>query len=105
MKKRNPVQRAASRLYRGPGRGPVVPQLASEQQMASTCVGPEFILRAQEKAMVVHLGGAAELSPRHRSRPSVSVLLLTGQKISLSVDYKSTTVAQVFQVSLVFLEN
>ncbi|XP_057655604.1 tyrosine-protein phosphatase non-receptor type 13-like isoform X1 [Diorhabda carinulata] len=84
--RRNPVQRAASRLYR----------VNSETHIGSTpreCIGPEFVIRASlsSKQLVMpevktHIGR------------TVTVIMLNGQKLDVLCNPNSTTAGRLFEL-------
>lgn len=85
--RRNPVQRAASRLYR-----------ANIDNTNSTnnreCIGPEFVVRATLPNKQITI-----IDAKGHSRINVTVIMLNGQKVDVSCNPNSTTSNQLFEVS------
>lgn len=82
--RRNPVQRAASRLYRA-GNEPV--------KGGRECVGPEFVVRAalpNKQLIIPDIKGTV--------RKIVTVIMLNGQKLDVVCNPNSTTAGQLFEV-------
>lgn len=85
--RRNPVQRAASRLYRA-NIDPV--NTTNERQ----CTGPEFVVRAGLPSKQITI-----IDPKGHSRINVTVIMLNGQKVDVSCNPNTTTANQLFEVS------
>lgn len=87
--RRNPVQRAASRLYRA-GDATINVALSEPQRF---CVGPEFVVRAK-------LPSKQLLMPDSKGsvRKVVTVIMLDGQKLDIICNPNTTTAGQVFEV-------
>lgn len=88
--RRNPVQRAASRLYRA----------GSENQprgnvIERDCVGPEFVVRAGLPNKQISI---RDIKPS--ARKTVTVIMLNGQKVDVICNPSSTTAGQLFEVSI-----
>ncbi|XP_017771951.1 PREDICTED: tyrosine-protein phosphatase non-receptor type 13-like [Nicrophorus vespilloides] len=82
--RRNPVQRAASRLYRAEA-----PKIQSNSR---DCVGPEFVVRAalpKKEFVMDDIKGSC--------RRSVTVILLNGQKVDVVCNPNTTTAGQLFE--------
>lgn len=85
--RRNPVQRAASRLYRA-GNEPT-----SGVMGVRDCVGPEFVVRAvlpNKQLIIPDIKGSV--------RKIVTVIMLNGQKLDVVCNPNSTTAGQLFEV-------
>ncbi|XP_049820356.1 tyrosine-protein phosphatase non-receptor type 13 isoform X3 [Aethina tumida] len=86
--RRNPVQRAASRLYRA---GMEVPAKVTGTS-ARECVGPEFVVRAG-------LANKQLTMPDSKGqRKTVTVIMLNGQKLNVLCNPSSTTAGQLFEM-------
>ncbi|XP_031358512.1 uncharacterized protein LOC116182151 [Photinus pyralis] len=85
--RRNPVQRAASRLYHASD----VPK--DPVTGARDCVGPEFVVRAT-------LPSKKHVLPdcKGNVRKNVTVILLNGQKLDISCNPNTTTAGQLFEL-------
>lgn len=90
--RRNPVQRAPSRLYRGPS-SEQSDLNQSKYMSPKTCIGPEFIVRSTEPPKIVHLGDI-----KATQRRAITVILLTGQKLQVTCDPHTITSGQVFDI-------
>lgn len=87
--RRNPVQRAASRLYRA---GSDTPNVSG--QGVRECVGPEFVVRAalpKKQLTVSDIKGSV--------RKTVTIIMLNGQKLDVVCNPNSTTAGQLFEVN------
>lgn len=85
--RRNPVQRAASRLYRA-GSEPT-----GDVTGVRECVGPEFVVRAalpNKQLIILDIKGSV--------RKTVTVIMLNGQKLDIVCNPNSTTAGQLFEV-------
>lgn len=84
--RRNPVQRAASRLY-------TAGKTESKCGSAGDCVGPEFVVRASLPNKKLAL-------PDHKNsnRKNVLVILLNGQKLDILCNPNTTTAGQLFEL-------
>lgn len=91
--RRNPVQRAASRLYRAGDASVLVNAALSEPHRF--CVGPEFVVRAK-------LPSKQLLMPDSKGsvRRVVTVIMLDGQKLDIVCNPNTTTAGQVFEVTI-----
>uniref|UniRef100_A0A1B6CMR0 FERM domain-containing protein n=1 Tax=Clastoptera arizonana TaxID=38151 RepID=A0A1B6CMR0_9HEMI len=87
--KQHPVQRAPSRLYRVDS----VHSTQDKYHCPTTCIGPEFVVRAANPPRIMHLG---DVKPVLRRK--LVVILLNGQKLDISCDPSSTTATQIFEV-------
>lgn len=94
--RRNPVQRAASRLYRAgsgddriAGGGPEV--LTSTRE----CTGPEFVVRAALPCKLISMDNR-----KGGGRKTITVIMLNGQKLDIICNPNSTTAGQLFEVSI-----
>ncbi|KAF5300403.1 hypothetical protein FQA39_LY02202 [Lamprigera yunnana] len=87
--RRNPVQRAASRLYRATN-SPRNSILASRER---ECVGPEFVVRAglPNKHFVLP-------DCKGNVRKNLTVILLNGQKLDITCNPNATTAGQLFEL-------
>lgn len=92
--KRNPVQRAASRLYRA---GRKVPLLYGNSLHERDCVGPEFVVRA---ALPCKQFTMADV--KGNVKKSVVVIMLNGQKVEVLCNPNTTTAGQLFEVSFLY---
>ncbi|XP_076254755.1 FERM and PDZ domain-containing protein 2-like isoform X1 [Rhynchophorus ferrugineus] len=84
--KKNPVQRAASRLYRA---GIDLP--AERNGLDGRCVGPEFVVRAalpNKKFLMDDTKGAKKI---------ITVIMLDGQKLDITCNPTATTAGQLFE--------
>ncbi|XP_077302733.1 tyrosine-protein phosphatase non-receptor type 13-like isoform X2 [Arctopsyche grandis] len=81
--RRQPVQRAASRLYK---------VNSFHGKSDDICVGPEFIVRATHPSKRLDI---TTISPSERR--TVVVILLNGQKIDVACDPATATAGEVFQ--------
>ncbi|XP_054267068.1 tyrosine-protein phosphatase non-receptor type 13-like [Macrosteles quadrilineatus] len=88
-KKRHPVQRAPSRLYEVDRNNP----RQDKYRGPTTCIGPEFVVRAANPPRVIHVG---DVKPALRRK--LIVILLNGQKVEITCDPSSTTASQIFEV-------
>ncbi|KAG8272728.1 tyrosine-protein phosphatase non-receptor type 13-like [Homalodisca vitripennis] len=88
-KKRHPVQRAPSRLYHVDRSNP----RQDKYRGPTTCIGPEFVVRAANPPRIIHIG---DIKPALRRK--LVVILLNGQKVEITCDPSSTTAAQIFEV-------
>ncbi|XP_050303914.1 tyrosine-protein phosphatase non-receptor type 13-like [Anthonomus grandis grandis] len=79
--RRNPVQRAASRLYK------VEPV---ELKATKPCVGPEFVVRAALPPKKLFLAPS-------KDQP-VTVILLNGQKLEICCNLKTTTAGDILEL-------
>ncbi|KAG5898827.1 hypothetical protein JTB14_018787 [Gonioctena quinquepunctata] len=89
--RRNPVQRAASRLYRV---GSDLPPGRSKCTQIREVIGPEFVVRAalpNKQLTMSDMKGS--------NRKTVTVLLLNGQKLDVVCNPNSTTAGQLFEAS------
>lgn len=94
--RRNPVQRAASRLYRA------LPDVMINSDNDNNvnerqCVGPEFVVRATLPSKQI-----AIIDPKghnNSSRINVTVIMLNGQKVIVNCNPNTTTANQLFEVS------
>ncbi|KAK5649235.1 hypothetical protein RI129_000264 [Pyrocoelia pectoralis] len=86
--RRNPVQRAASRLYRASD-VPRDPTVACTRE----CVGPEFVVRATLPSKKLVLPDC-----KGNIRKNVTVILLHGQKLDISCNPNTTTAGQLFEL-------
>lgn len=84
--RRNPVQRAASRLYRAES-------LLSERNNGKDSVGPEFVVRAALPSKQYCIPGT-----KNSGRKTVTVIMLNGQKLDITCNINSTTAGQLFEV-------
>lgn len=89
--RRNPVQRAASRLYRASD-GPKDLLLMSNTR---DCVGPEFVVRASLPSKKLALQDC-----KGHIRKTVTVIMLNGQKLDITCNPNTTTAGQLFEVTL-----
>lgn len=90
--RRNPVQRAASRLYRA-GDAPVgAPSLNPHTKF---CVGPEFVVRATLPSKQLSMNDC-----KGSVRKIVTVIMLDGQKLDITCNPNTTTAGQIFEVNL-----
>ncbi|KAI4457359.1 ferm domain (protein4.1-ezrin-radixin-moesin) family [Holotrichia oblita] len=85
--RRNPVQRAASRLYRA---GAAESATYSE---CRDCVGPEFVVRSALPSKQYAISDA-----KTAVRKTVTVILLNGQKVDVLCNPNTTTAGQVFEL-------
>ena len=83
--RRNPVQRAASRLYRANVTLPV--------DSSRECVGPEFVVRASLPSKQICMPDFKGQAKKH-----VIVIMLNGQKLDVLCNPNSTTAGQLFEV-------
>lgn len=84
--RRNPVQRAASRLYRAES-------LPSERNNEKDSVGPEFVVRAALPSKQYSMPGV-----KNNGKRTVTVIMLNGQKLDIICNINSTTAGQLFEV-------
>lgn len=84
--RRNPVQRAASRLYRAGG--DPIPGKSRE------CVGPEFVVRSALSSKQYTIGDG-----KGSVKKTVTVILLNGQKVDVLCNPNTTTAGQIFEVN------
>lgn len=84
--RRNPVQRAASRLYRAES-------FVSERQNGKDSVGPEFVVRAALPSKQYTMSGI-----KNSGKKTVTVIMLNGQKLDVVCNINSTTAGQLFEV-------
>ncbi|XP_071051565.1 tyrosine-protein phosphatase non-receptor type 13-like isoform X2 [Onthophagus taurus] len=86
--RKNPVQRAASRLYKATNENVFIGETHERN-----CIGPEFVVRAslasKQFTMVDSKGG---------TKKSVTVILLNGQKIDVLCNPNNTTAGQLFEL-------
>nr|XP_023012929.1 tyrosine-protein phosphatase non-receptor type 13-like [Leptinotarsa decemlineata] len=89
--RKNPVQRAASRLYRVGSELP--PGRSNRTQTTREVIGPEFVVRASlpNKQLIM-------TDQKGSSRKTVTVLLLNGQKLDVLCNPNSTTAGQLFEL-------
>ncbi|XP_008201547.1 FERM and PDZ domain-containing protein 2 isoform X1 [Tribolium castaneum] len=79
--RRNPVQRAASRLYRA----------SVDVDSARDCVGPEFVVRASLPSKQITM-------PDFKGQKKhVTVIMLNGQKVDVLCNPNTTTAGQLFE--------
>lgn len=95
--RRNPVQRAASRLYRA-GNGNLIYNTNRTSSVSTDirdCIGPEFVVRASlpNKQLVMS-------DVKANGRKTVTVILLNGQKLDVVCNPNSTTAGQLFEVNI-----
>lgn len=91
--RRNPVHRAASRLYRaGSDSSPNSPQSPILTNLRE-CVGPEFVVRASLPSKMFTLPDI-----KGSVRKTVTVILLNGQKLDILCNPQTTTAGQLFEV-------
>lgn len=85
--RRNPVNRAASRLYRA----------SVNVHDSRDCTGPEFVVRAVLPTKQITM-------PDFKGplKKSVVVIMLDGQKLDVLCNPNSTTAGQLFEVSFIF---
>ncbi|KAK4881258.1 hypothetical protein RN001_004577 [Aquatica leii] len=87
--RRNPVQRAASRLYKAND--------VSKDSLTSSnereCVGPEFVVRAGLPSKLLVLPDC-----KGNVRKNVTVILLNGQKLDITCNPNTTTAGQLFEL-------
>ncbi|CAH0553791.1 unnamed protein product [Brassicogethes aeneus] len=89
--RRNPVHRAASRLYRAGSEGP--PRIrCPDATPARDCVGPEFVVRASLPSK--HLTMPDSKGPKK----TVTVIMLNGQKLDVLCNLNTTTAGQLFEM-------
>lgn len=91
--RRNPVQRAASRLYRA---GLDIPKYHGSAAQVRDCVGPEFVVRAalpRKEIIMSAVKGSA--------KKTVTVIMLNGQKIDVICNPSTTTAGQLFEVNII----
>uniref|UniRef100_A0A6P7FCV1 Tyrosine-protein phosphatase non-receptor type 13-like n=1 Tax=Diabrotica virgifera virgifera TaxID=50390 RepID=A0A6P7FCV1_DIAVI len=84
--RRNPVQRAASRLYR----------VNSKKHIGDTpreCVGPEFVVRASLLSKQLTMPDVKTSSGR-----TLTIIMLNGQKLDVLCHPSSTTAGQLFEL-------
>ncbi|XP_072376370.1 FERM and PDZ domain-containing protein 2-like isoform X1 [Diabrotica undecimpunctata] len=84
--RRNPVQRAASRLYR----------VNSKTHIGDTpreCVGPEFVVRASLLSKQLTMPDVKTSSGR-----TLTIIMLNGQKLDVLCHPSSTTAGQLFEL-------
>lgn len=89
--RRNPVQRAASRLYRAGAE-------SAACSINRDCVGPEFVVRSALPSKHYAISDA-----KTAVRKTVTVILLNGQKVDVLCNPNTTTAGQVFEVRGFFL--
>lgn len=88
--RRNPVQRAASRLYKASnGQGNISTLAANTRD----CVGPEFVVRAALPSKELMLYDC-----KGNVRKVVTVIRLNGQKLDVTCNPNTTTAGQLFEV-------
>lgn len=92
QQRRNPVQRAASRLYRAES-------FATERNNGKDSVGPEFVVRAALPSKQYCMPGV-----KNSGRRTVTVIMLNGQKLDIVCNLNSTTASQLFEVNFYLLE-
>lgn len=78
--RRNPVHRAASRLYR------------ASVDVPRDCVGPEFVVRATLPSKQITMPDLKGL------KKHVTVIMLNGQKLDVICNPNTTTAGQLFEV-------
>lgn len=86
--RRNPVQRAASRLYRASTELP-----SSKNTLERECVGPEFVVRAALPSKQITIA-----EPKGNAKKTITVIMLNGQKLDVSCNPNTTTAGQLFEV-------
>lgn len=87
--RRNPVQRAASRLYRAG-----INNNEDDCYFVRDCIGPEFVVRASlpNKQFVM-------ADCKGNARKTITVIMLNGQKLDIVCNPSATTAGQLFEVS------
>lgn len=90
--RRNPVQRAASRLYRA---GIEAPKFHGVSLQNRDCVGPEFVVRAALPRKEIIMSDV-----KGNGKKIVTVIMLDGQKIDVTCNPSTTTAGQLFEVSI-----
>lgn len=85
--RRNPVQRAASRLYRAESS-------VSVRNNEKDSIGPEFVVRAALPSKQYCMPGV-----KNNGRRTVTIIMLNGQKLDIICNINSTTAGQLFEVS------
>nr|CAD7198666.1 unnamed protein product [Timema douglasi] len=91
VKRKQPVKRAPSRLYRTAAfedSGPTTKYFSPK-----TCIGPEFVVRAANPSKLIHITGV-----KSTQRRNVVVILLNGQKLDITCDPSDTTAEKLFEV-------
>ncbi|XP_018565940.1 uncharacterized protein LOC108906965 [Anoplophora glabripennis] len=88
--RRNPVQRAASRLYRA---GIDVPINGASCAPNRDCIGPEFVVRASLPNKQLTMPDT-----KGSGRKTITVIMLNGQKLDVTCNPNSTTAGQLFEM-------
>lgn len=91
--RRNPVQRAASRLYRIQNEDLIKDCSNKTSADIKKCTGPEFVVRASLPSKQLIMSNV-----KNSSRKMVTVILLDGQRLDVLCDPNSTTAGQLFEV-------
>ncbi|KRT85480.1 FERM domain containing protein [Oryctes borbonicus] len=86
--RRNPVQRAASRLYRA-GAG----STSSGDGKNRDCIGPEFVVRSALPSKQYAISDT-----KGNVRRTVTVILLNGQKVDVVCNPNTTTAGKIFEL-------
>lgn len=97
--RRNPVQRAASRLYRVALNN--TPALFNEDEcyFVRDCVGPEFVVRAALPNKQFQMADC-----KTNAKRTITVIMLNGQKLDVVCNPSATTAGQLFEVRGVIFE-
>lgn len=85
--RRNPVQRAASRLYRAVG------DPSTTMGRDRECVGPEFVVKSTLPSKQYTVTDA-----KGNAKKTVTVILLSGQKVDVVCNPNVMTAGQLFEV-------
>ncbi|XP_018332723.1 FERM and PDZ domain-containing protein 2-like [Agrilus planipennis] len=86
--RRNPVQRAASRLYRAECDDKIS---RTKEPSEKQCIGPEFIIRANLPSKKIVVADSKGI------RKTVTVVMLNGQKIEVECNPSNITAGQLFE--------
>ncbi|GJQ69615.1 hypothetical protein Trydic_g6706 [Trypoxylus dichotomus] len=86
--RRNPVQRAASRLYRAG-----VGSTSSGEGKNRDCIGPEFVVRSALPSKQYAISDT-----KGNVKKTVTVILLNGQKVDVACNPNTTTAGQLFEL-------